>query len=586
VGLVWPLRWWLLASAVLGASTIGASVGLMGAAGWLIATAALHPPLADLQIAVVGVRFFGVSRGVLRYVERLLSHEATFKLLARLRVWFIRALAPLAPARLMDRPIGDLVDRAFLDIETLQDFTIRVLSPALVALIVGFGVGGFLAWISVAAAVVFALFYLMAAVLLPTVSWATASGEGARLTGARAGVAEALLDFVQGMSELLVNDSDRVFRKTIQERRRELARVERRAAAADALTLGIGILLAHLATVGVLWVCIPLVRAGEITGVTMAVLCLVTVAAFEAATPLPQAARQLHRQVASATRLLEILDAPAEIAEPERATVPSGALSAGNGLSPFSEQAGRRAPSIVFEAVSHVYPGGDRPAVADLDLEVDAGAKVAVVGPTGAGKSTLAHLVQRFWDPRAGRILLGGTDIRQIGLDDLRRSIGVVSQRTFLFSGTIADNLRIALPAARREQLERACCLAALDTSDEALPDGLDTWIGELGQRLSAGQRQRLSVARTLLRQPPILILDEPTAQLDGPTARLLLERLFESFEDATTIHITHRLVGMVRYDNIIVLDGGQQVQKGTHADLLSQDGLYRRLWQSQRDAW
>ena len=251
-------------------------------------------------------------------------------------------------------------------------------------------------------------------------------------------------------------------------------------------------------------------------------------------------------------------------------------------MSPAWGQPGSCSPSLAFRGLSHTYPGTTRPAIRGLDLEVGAGARVAIVGPSGAGKTTLAHLVQRFWDPDTGDILVGGTDIRQLDLDDLRRLIGLVSQNTSLFSGTIKENLLMARPSASPSELETACRHAALESTLTELPEGLNTWIGEQGRRLSGGQRQRLSVARTLLQQPAVLILDEPTAQLDGPTASALLRGIFRAFKGTTTLHITHRLADMENYDIIAVLDQGQMVQQGLHSDLVSHDGLYRRLWQAE----
>ncbi len=572
--LVAPFRWSIVSSLALATATIGASVGLMGTAAWLIATAALHPSIADLQVAVVGVRFFGVSRGVFRYTERLISHDLTFRLLAGLRVWFIEALAPLAPARLLDRSVSDLVDRVVSDIEALQSFTIRVLSPPLVALTVGAGVGCFMAWYSTAAAAVFALFFFLAGVVVPSVTWVLALSEGQRSASVRSDLGCAVVDFVQGLSELLVFNRSRSHRAKIDALRKDLVRIERRAAIGDAVTTGAGVLLTHLAAVVILIVSIPLVRSGNLSGVMLAVLCLVAVAAFEAATPLPQAARHLHHQVASAGRLFEILDARPSVQPPLEAITPAWARP--------SEQS----PSLIFQGLSHTYPDTSRPAVSCLDLEIKGGARTAVVGPSGAGKTTLAHLVQRFWDPEAGRILIGGTDIRQLNLDVLRQSVGLVSQNTSLFSGTLRDNLLMAQPSASSEDLERACRLAALGSTLAELPEGLETWIGEQGRRLSGGQRQRLGIARTLLQRPAVLILDEPTAQLDGPTASVLLQQIFQAFEGTAILHITHRLVLMEHYDTIVVLDQGRVVQQGSHSDLVTNDGLYRRLWEAEHTLW
>ncbi|MEN8163415.1 MAG: thiol reductant ABC exporter subunit CydC, partial [Acidobacteriota bacterium] len=448
--------------------------------------------------------------------------------------------------------------------------TIRVLSPPLVALAVGAGVCCFMVWFSPMAGAVFSLFYFLAAVVVPAVTWVSASNVGRRSVTLRSSHGDAVVDFVQGLSELLAFNRSRSHRSRIDAVSRDRARVERHTALIDAVTTGAGILLTHLVAVVILIVGIPLVRSGNLSGTMLAVLCLVAVAAFEAATPLPQAARHLHHQVASAGRLYEILDARPTVFSPVESCTPAWS------------QPGGHSPSLIFQDLCHIYPGTTQPALNGLNLEIGAGARAAVVGPSGAGKTTLAHLVQRFWDPEAGRILIDHADIREMDLDNLRRSIGLVSQHTFLFSGTVAENLCLAQPSASTWELKNACRHAALESTLAELPEGLDTWIGESGQRLSGGQRQRLSVARALLQKPAVLILDEPTAQLDGPTASILLQQIFQAFEGTTTLHITHRLVMMEHYDIIVVLDQGRMVQHGSHSDLVARDGLYRRLWETE----
>lgn len=565
-----PLRYNIFVAMILGTATVGASVGLMGAAAWLIASAALHPSIADLQIAIVGVRFFGISRGVFRYAERLTSHNLTFKFLAKLRVWFIEALAPLSPARLLDHSVGDLVDRAVSDIETLQGFTIRVLSPPMVALVIGLIVGLFMTWFSTGAAAVFACFYTLAAAVLPAATWVSAISQGTRSVNLRSGLGAAIVDFVQGSFELQAFNRSAVYRAKIDELRRGLSEVERGSAITDAVATGTGLLLTHLTAVGILIVGIPLVRSDDLSGVMLAVLCLVAVAAFEAALPLPLAVRHLHHQVASALRLFEVLDAKPSVLSPLAASIPRWT------------QPGSQSPTLTFERVSHTYPDSSRPAIIDFNCRIKSGDRVAIVGPSGAGKTTLAHLIHRFWDPEAGRILVGGTDVKQMNLDDLRTSTGLVAQDTFLFNGTINENLLMARPDASADEVRLACHRAALTSTLDGFPDGLETWIAEFGQRLSGGQRQRLGVARILLQRPSLLILDEPTAQLDGPTALALLQEIFRAFDGTTTLHITHRLVMMEAYDTIVVLDQGRLVQLGPHATLVTRDGLYRRLWNAE----
>ena len=565
---------WIAASIVLGAATIAASVGLMGTAAWLIAKAALHPSISELQVAVVGVRFFGISRGLFRYVERLVGHEGTFRFLAGLRVWFIESLAPLAPARLLDRSLGDLIDRSVSDIEDLQDFTIRIFVPPAVALVVGIGVFALISYFAPSAGPAFALPFAAAAILLPGLTWSLARKNGNRTTIERARLGARSVDFVQGLAELIAFDRSRERRDEIDAIRTRIGRLERRDAVIDALGIGLGTALTHLTPVAILAVSIPLVRSGVLDGVLLPVLCLVAVAAFESAVPLPEAARALQSRLVSASRLFEIVDDRPAVTPPDSPRRPEWT------------RPGAPSPSVVIEGLTFRYPGGGRAALSGFELSVPPGARIALVGSSGAGKSTLVHLLQRFWDPDAGRILIDGDDIRFVDLDLLRRSIGVVSQETFLFTGTVAENLLIASSTASREDLESACRTAALDRDSSGPETGLDTWIGEGGRRLSGGERRRVAVARTLVQQPAILVLDEPTAQLDGPTAAQLLNEIFRAFETTTTLHITHRLIQMDRYDEIVVIDRGRVADRGRHEDLVRSDGAYRRLWTAQHSAW
>ncbi len=565
---------WVVASVILGSATIAASIGLMGTAAWLIAKAALHPSIAELQVAVVGVRFFGISRGLFRYVERLVGHEGTFRFLAGLRVWFIESLAPLAPARLLDRTLGDLIDRSVSDIEDLQDFTIRILVPPMVALVIGAGVFALISHFAPQAGPAFALPFATTVLVLPGLAWALTHTNGDSPTTERALLGARVVDFVQCMAELIAFDRSHRQRAEIEEIRDRLDRLERRDAVIDALGIGLGTALTHLTPVAILAVCIPLVRSNVLDGVLLPVLCLVAVAAFESAVSLPEAARALQSRLTSAYRLFEIVDDRPVVTPPESPRKPEWT------------RPGAPSPSIVFEALTFSYPGTKRPALSGFDLSIPLGARIALVGASGAGKSTLVHLLQRFWDPDEGRVLIDGDDIRTIDLDLLRRSIGVVSQETFLFTGTIAENLLIASSTASREDLEFACRTAALDSISPESETGLDTWIGEGGRRLSGGQRRRVAVARTLVQHPAILVLDEPTAQLDGPTASQLLDEIFRAFERTTTIHITHRLVGMDRYDEIMVIDRGRVVERGRHENLVRSRGPYHRLWSAQHSAW
>jgi thiol reductant ABC exporter CydC subunit len=557
----------LALAVLLGLATVAAGVGLLSTAAYLIAAAALQPSIAELQVAIVGVRFFGIGRGVARYLERYLSHDVTFRLLARLRVWFYAALEPLAPARLLAYRSGDLLARVVADVETLENFYLRVLSPAAVALLAGGLAALFLGSFDPRLALVLVTFLLLAGAGLPALALVTSRETGRRLVRRRGDFHALLADGVQGVAELLAFGAEGEHRERVGAESRALGRLQGRLARLDGLQLALAGLLVNLATLAVLVVAVPLVRAGRLDGVYLALLVMATLASFEAVLPLPQAFHYLEGCLEAARRLFEIVDA-----EPAVDAAPAGA--------PFP----RLAPSpaavdLQVEGLRFAYEPASPPALDGIDFSLPRGGWLAVVGPSGAGKSTLIHLLLRFYDPQAGRILLAGHDLQAIRQDDLRRLVAVVSQRTHLFNDTVRHNLLLARPGATEEEMVRAARLAQIDDFVRSLPQGYDTWIGELGHRLSGGQRQRLAIARAVLKDAPLLLLDEPIANLDALTARQLMAQLQTLSAGRTTLLATHRLEGLQGAGEILVLRAGRVVERGDHAGLLARQGLYRRMW-------
>jgi len=325
--------------------------------------------------------------------------------------------------------------------------------------------------------------------------------------------------------------------------------------------------------VAVLALAIPLVTAGRIAGVSLAVLALATAASFEAVLPLPQAAQFLESSLAAARRLFEIVDAdgiavrPASAQENERIGEQEASLSPA------------KPPSIEVSHLTLRYAPCEPAALDDITFSVPAGGCVAIVGASGAGKSTLANTLLRFWEPEAGEIRLDGCDVRDLTPEAVRQHFGVVAQQTHLFNMTIGDNLRLARAGATQAEIEAAARAAQIHAWIISLPAGYDTWVGEQGLRLSGGERQRLAIARALLKNAPVLLLDEPSANLDTAAERDLLAALAPLMIGRTTLIITHHLVGLERADEILVLDGGRIVERGCHEVLLQRDGVYRRMW-------
>ena len=561
-----PLWRHMALAILLGIATIASGVGLLAISAYIIALAALHPSIAELQIAIVAVRFLGITRGVFRYLERLVSHNVAFRLLARLRVWFYQRLEPLAPARLMEYRSGDLLSRIVADIEALEQFFVRVIGPPLcaigIALLVWLLAGSF--DIRLAVVLVFAL--ALSGVMIPMLVQRLSRGMGRRMVETRAALNATLVEGVQGCADLLACGQETDHRDRVQSLSSQLVRIQYSMAWVKGLSGGLSGLSMNLATIAVLMVAIPLVTAARVNGLYLALLVMVAIASFEAVIPLPSAFQDLETSLSAAKRLFEVVDTQPGAQEP-------------TGHSPRPDNF-----TLTVRDLRFAYSPGAPPALDGIDFRLEEGRRLALVGPSGAGKSTVVHLLLRFWDYDEGEITLGGHELRSYRGDDLRRMISVVSQHTDLFNDTIRANLLLARPGASEQHLIRAAELAQVHEFIAGLPGGYDTRIGEAGLRLSGGERQRLAVARALLKDAPILILDEPTTNLDVLTERSLLQTLLGLMERRTTLIITHRLIGLEAVDEILVLREGHVVERGRHRELVRAGGLYQRMWSLQSE--
>ncbi|MFI2632052.1 thiol reductant ABC exporter subunit CydD [Streptomyces collinus] len=546
---------------LLGSLALGSAVGLMATSGWLISRASQQPPVLYLMMAVTATRAFGIGRAVFRYAERLVSHDAVLRMLADTRVAVFRRLERLAPAGLRRVRRGDLLSRLVADVDALQDYWLRWLLPAGAAVVVSAASVGFTAWLLPEAGAVLAAGLLAAGVGVPLITGAVARRAEQRLAPARGVLATRVADLLTGTAELTVAGALPARTARAREADRAITRIASRAATATALGDGLTALVSGLTVTAAALAGAQAVAAGRLDGVTMAVVVLTPLAAFEAVLGLPLAVQYRQRVRRSAERVCEVLDAPEPVTEPER---PRKAPA-----SPFP---------VVLRGLTARYAGQERDALAGLDLTLDEGRRIAVVGPSGSGKTTLAQVLLRFLDAEAGSYVLAGVDAYALHSDDVRGLVGLCAQDAHLFDSSLRENLLLARKDATEDHLRAALRRARLLDWADSLPDGLDTLVGEHGARLSGGQRQRLALARALLADFPVLVLDEPAEHLDLPTADALTADLLAATEGRTTLLITHRLAGLEAVDEVIVLDRGQVVQRGSHAELLAMDGPLREM--------
>ncbi|MGP4023075.1 thiol reductant ABC exporter subunit CydC [Actinomadura sp. 3N407] len=563
-----PARGRLVLAVVFGVLAMGSGVGLMATSAWLISRAAQHPPVLTLMVAIVAVRAFGLGRGVFRYIERLTGHDATFRILADLRACVYERLERLAPGGLPTFRGGDLMNRLVADVDAVQDLFLRVLLPCTVAAVVG-GASVGLAWAllpSAGAVLLFAL--LLAGVVAPWLSAAMARRAELQTTDLRGELTSHVVDTLQGAPELIAYGAAPAQLAEATRLDRDFTRATARSATTAGMGAAISALAGGLAVWGGLAAGVPAVRSGTLDGVLLAVVVLLPLAAFEVVAGLPLAAQYMERVRRSATRIFAVLDSPEPVNDPA-------------GPAPLSA-----APHTVsVENLRARWTPTGPYALDGISLDLTPGRRCAIVGPSGSGKTTLTAVLLRFLEPAGGRATLNGVDLRALTGDDVRQIIGLCAQDAHLFDSTIGENVRLARPAATDDEIRDALRRARILDWVDALPRGLGTRVGEHGAQVSGGQRQRIALARALLADFPILLLDEPAEHLDIATADDLTADLLTATEGRTTLLVTHRLAGLDAVDEIVVLDEGRVADRGTHAGLLSRPGIYRSLWHRERTA-
>lgn len=539
-----PYWGWMALSALLSLVTVLANVALMATSGWFITAMALAG-VAGVSMnyftPAAMIRAFAITRTGGRYAERLVSHEATFRLLAQLRVWLYERLEPLAPGRLAGARSADIATRLQGDLDRLEQVFLRFLSPVAVAVVASvITIGAVTVW-SWQLALVLAVLLVLAGIVVPMAMERIGRAQAVAVTMRSADLNVALTDALEGLGELEASGAAEAAMARLEQtaaevvtRRQTLATLTGAANAAIGFAASFGVLLTLILLV-------PAVSAKQLSGPELAMLSLLMLAAFEAIAPIPLAVQTLAGTLASARRIFALADAAPLVRDP---AVP--------GPRPADT-------TVRFKNVTFAYPGQARAALTGFDLELRAGAKVGVVGPSGAGKSSLAALLMRFYDPSAGEIRFGGVRLDELSGEDVRERISLAPQQPYLFTGTIAHNLRLARPDAPTAMLEQACAVAQIHDFVAAQPDGCDTFVGAAGMKLSGGQVRRLGIARALLKDAPILILDEPTEGLDAATARAMIDAVLVHAREKTVLMITHSPIGLEALDEVVVLEEGRR---------------------------
>lgn len=549
---------------LLAFATLFASIGLLTLSGWFIAASAV----AGLTIAretfnymLPGafVRGFAMSRTAGRWGERVVSHNATFKLLTDLRIFFYEKLTPLIPGKVANIRDADLLNRLVADIDAMDHVYLRLISPLVVSVLGIASLTLFLCWFDPVLGLTLGGILLALVLIWYVIFYKLGKLNGQQLTLNKSELRIATLDWLQGHSELVLFGVESRYRDNIDSKQSALMENQAKHARITGLASSLLMLASGLTLVLMLWIAADGV-GGRAPDPFIAMIAFATMASFEILMPVAGAFQYLGQTVTSARRLNEIIHADPEIQFVTNETPQPDKFD------------------IQLSDVTFGYEA-DAPVLNNLDLHVGHGQKVAIVGQTGSGKSTLLQLVTRIWDAQSGQVAIGGRDVKQWSESALRTSTSVVSQRVDVLNGSLRDNLTIALPDAEDAQLIDVLEQVGLSKLTE--DKGLDTWLGEGGRQLSGGEKRRIGIARAVLRQSPIVLMDEPTEGLDKQTEQQMMQLFDKHFSDKTVIFITHRLVGLEKMDLVCLMEQGQFIETGSHADLIREQGRYYQLCQT-----
>ena len=565
--LILPVMPTMLLALFLAWCSIASSISLMAAAAYLIASAALHPFLYKLSLAIVAVRFFGISRAIFRYAERYFSHDATFRILTKLRVWCYQKIEPLAPAKLSEWQSGELFSLLIHNIDTLKDFYLRVLAPPITALTILFALDLILCYYTPWLALLLSTAFILIGLVIPLTIYHFNRNNSKALLTEQMQFKTNCIDTITGISEVIAFQYANHARQAIKECNQKIAHSQHKTFRINALTDAGANFIANFTLWCMFLLLIPLVQTGQITGVTLAVFTLALQSSFEVVLVLPVVWHYYSESMSAAKQVFAIIESDIPIID-----VPQTKDCLKN-----------QVLDIVVKNLNFSYKNNQQ-ILNDISFHLKAGERIAIVGASGSGKSTLINVLLRFWEYQSGSVKLGDLDYQQSDSETLRTYFNVVAQHTHIFNATLEENLLIANPKASREELEKAIMQAQLSELIATLPDGLQTKVGQNGKLLSGGQRQRLSIARALLKPAPILILDEPTVGLDAITERKVMKTIEQTFAHCTLLLVTHNLIGLENMNQILVMDDGKIVERGTFSELMKAKTIFYQMYNYKRD--
>ena len=556
---------WMLAAILLGFLTVSSGIGLMMMSSYLIAKAAIQTPIYQLQVAIVGVRFFGIARGVFRYLERYVSHEITFKLLAKFRVWFYKSLIPLVPSKTIDYTSGDLLTRSIEDIENLEHIFVKVISPPFVLTLTGVLMFTLLNLFSITYAFIFLAIFYGSAIGIPLLTYLISRKLGKKIIFLRTQLKNLTIDGIDGLSELIIYQEIESWKQKFLDTQDELLNTEYKMNLIKGLHESLTGLAMNLTVAVMLFVSIPDVNKGLLDGVYLAVITIGIMASYEIVFQIPLAFQYLSKSIEAGKRLFEITEIKAEkVIDTMQRDVS------------FSNY------DLNVQDVSFSYESSTK-TLENISFEVKENQLLAIVGASGAGKSTLVNILTKLWDFDTGEITIGGMSYSKLSPDKIRDLISVVPQKTHLFTGTIKDNLLIANEKASDDEIYDVLEQVDLKEMILNLPETLNTNIGEFGKKLSGGEIKKLAIARALLRNTPLIIFDEATSHVDNLTENKVLKTIKFNSIGKRIIFITHRMTRMDMFDQILVFSNGRIVETGKHSDLIDNGGFYSKLINTQK---